>query len=268
MSGLAQIKGMDKLIRRLHATPAQVKKVGDDLVKKHTRALISSSGKNKGLVQIVPPSQGRANATAKKTGEKAVARDIKRVFAKSSYVYDTIKNPAAKAAFWILLKKRKWEDARRIVEAESYNVRLKNATIVSRPDASLHMSARGKQGRVKSSQHVMQIIANEGSLNAYIRRRQKNVGMAAASLVLMYDARFGALAGVPGWVRRHTRSFASSRMTTLTKSTGMHIRIEFKAGATSSAMQRFFTAAARFRLGVMQREAPHALRGYMKSLQL
>jgi len=268
MSGLAQIKGMDKLIRRLHATPAQVKKVGDDLVKKHTRAIISSSGTNKGLVQIVPPaSMDRKvfGTAARQQGEAAILRDVSRVYGTASHVYAMMraKNRGAAAGYWKAIQRKDFVAANALARRLS----LPEVIDFTRDDGAEHQRRRGPNGRVRGDKPSV-FVQDPRYVRAWTNRKLKNVGMAAASLVLMYDARFGALAGVPGWVRRHTRSFATSRMTTLTKSTGMHIRIEFKAGATSSAMQRFFTAAARFRLGVMQREAPHALRGYMKSLQL
>ena len=268
MSALAQVKGMDKLIRKLRATPAQVKKVGDDLVKKHTRALISSSGKNKGLVQIVPPAsmdRGVFGAAARQQGEAAIVRDVGRVYGTASHIYEMMKakNRGAAAGYWQAIKRKDFIAANALARRMS----LPELIDFTRDEGAEHQRRRGPNGRVRGNKPSA-FIQDPRYLRAWLKRKQKNVGMAAASLVLAYDARFGSLAGVPAWVRRHTRSFATSRMTTLMPAAGMRVRIEFKAGATSSAMQRIFTAAARFRIGVMQREAPHALRGYLRSLKL
>jgi hypothetical protein len=268
MSALAQVKGMDKLIRKLRATPAQVKKVGDDLVKKHTRALISSSGKNKGLVQIVPPAsmdRGVFGAAARQQGEAAIVRDVGRVYGTASHIYEMMKakNRGAAAGYWQAIKRKDFIAANALARRMS----LPELIDFTRDEGAEHQRRRGPNGRVRGDK-PSSFIQDPRYLRAWLKRKQKNVGMAAASLVLAYDARFGSLAGVPAWVRRHTRSFATSRMTTLMPAAGMRVRIEFKAGATSSAMQRMFTAAGRFRIGVMQREAPHALRGYLRSLKL
>jgi len=268
MSALAQVKGMDKLIRKLRATPAQVKKVGDDLIKKHTRALISSSGKNKGLVQIVPPAsldRGIFGPAARQQGEAAIVRDVGRVYGSEKHIYAMMKakNRQAAAGYWAAIKRKDFVAANALARRLS----LPELIDFTRDEGAEHQRRRGPNGRVRGDKPTA-FLQDPRYLRAWLKRKQKNVGMAAASLVLAYDGRFGALSGVPGWVRRHSRSFASSRMTTLTQNAGMRVRLEFKAGDTSRAMQRFFTAAGRYRLRVIESEAPHALRGYLRSLKL
>ena len=268
MSALAQVKGMDKLIRKLRATPAQVKKVGDDLIKKHTRALISSSGKNKGLVQIVPPAslnRGIFGPAARQQGEAAIVRDVGRVYGSEKHIYAMIKakNRQAAAGYWKAIKRKDFVAANALARRLS----LPELIDFTRDEGAEHQRRRGPNGRVRGDKPSA-FLQDPRYLRDWLKRKQKNVGMAAASLVLAYDGRFGDLSGVPGWVRRHSRSFASSRMTTLTQNAGMRVRLEFKAGDTSRAMQRFFTAAGRYRLRVIQSEAPHALRGYLRRLKL
>lgn len=273
MSGLAQIRGMDKLIRRLHATPAQVKKVGDDLVRKNARTLISSSGKIPGLVQITPPHGGADGQTrgveARKTGEAAVARDIRSVYVTVQGLYPLIRSyggPELAAQFWAILKNKPERVKRWLEQSAPDAVRAMKR---GWDGGDEHMRRRDKRGRVRGQKpSVVLLPGQEKELAAYIKHRQANVGMLAASIPAAYNGRFGPLKGVPAWVKRHLHSWAGGTVSERTTSLGLRVRVTVNAGNLNSEMQRRFNYVLGYRLKAMEREAPFALRGFMKSLQL
>lgn len=269
MSGLAKIKGMEALIRKLHATPAQVKKVGDDMVKKHARALISSSGNNGGLMQIVPPaSMDRKvfGTRARKQGEGAVMRDIYRVYGTPRHVYDQIKaiNRGVAAGYWQAIKRKDYKAAnglaRRLGCPEVHDF--------TTDDGAEHKRRREGGGRVIGKKKSF-FVTDGRYVLAYLKRKQKNVGMMGAALQILYNGKYGPLKAVPSWMSRHKGSWAGGSMSEFHKaSRGLIIRVVFNAQSLSSELQPFFKSALRWRLHLITKEAPYALRGYMKSLKL
>lgn len=231
-----------------------------------TRALVSSSGNVPGLVQVTPPAHnakeglvgGRA---AQQAGEKKVARDIKRVFASASYVYDTIKAPAAAAAFWFTLRGRKkdYVEAQRIMQATSSNPKVRQSQIVKRPDPSLHQSAR-RRGTVPRVD-VKQVIADPRALDRYIRLVQRRVGMLAAGIVSAYNGRFGPLRGIPAYIRRHVSSWATGNITEKGgDERSYHVTLRLDAGPLNGEMQRRFNSVLGYRQKAMQRQLPFIAR--------
>ena len=60
------IRGMDKLLGQLHAYPRFVRDQQRQLLHKHARSLISSTGSTPGLIQLTPPhSKGKRGNAAK-----------------------------------------------------------------------------------------------------------------------------------------------------------------------------------------------------------
>lgn len=261
------IKGMDRLLGQLRAYPRFVQDQSLALLHKHARALISSSGANKGLVQIIPPAsmdRGVFGSAAKKQGEAKVQSDIWKVYGTPGDVYRliTAKNKQVAAGYWQAVKRKDWAAANGIAR------RLGVPVLVDFPsDDGAEHKRRRKNGVVTGRQKTL-YVTDGRYVRAYIRMKQRLVGMLAAALVNKYDGRFGPLAGVAAWVARHSGSWGTAQIDSFNHGSGPHVRISLNGGRLNSEMQSWFNTALRFRLVVMQREAPHFLRGAAKAAGL
>lgn len=269
MSGLARrgIKGMGKLLQQLRGYPRFVDDQSLVLLRKHARALISSSGTNKGLVQIIPPAsmdRGVFGNAAKKQGEAKVQGDIWKVYGTPGDVYKQIKakNPQLAAGYWQAVKRKDWAAANGLAR------RLGVPALVdfSSDDGDEHRRRR-RDGVVTGKKKTM-FVTDGRYVRAYIKMKQKLVGMLAAALVNNYDGRFGPLAGVASWISRHSGSWGAAQVEDFNHGNGPHVRIAINGRSLNRDMQRWFDTALRFRINVMQREAPYALRAAAKSAGL
>ncbi len=269
MSTLATrgIRGMDRLRQQLRSYPRFVQDQELALLRKHARALISSSGSNKGMVQIIPPaSMDRAvfGQAAKKQGEAKVMGDIWKVYGTTADVYKLIKakNPKVAAGYWAAVKRKDWAAANGIAR------RLGMPAVVdfTSDDGNEHRQRR--RNGVVTGKHKTLYVTDARYVRAYIRMKQRNVGMLAAALVNSYDGSEGPLAGVPAWIARHRGSWGAANISRLIENTGLKIRISVDGGSLNSTLQRYFNTAQLFRLYVMEREAPHALRAAAKAAGL
>lgn len=190
-----------RLIQKLRDIAPEMHKGMKPLVKDAGKIAIRKA------VEMTPPGWINIDSqTAKKRGEHKIEKDMRRVYATASYAYGTIADPDAKKGFWKLAKGRKTKDfdaAMKIVVAQSYNVRLKQAVMAEDPDPAIHQSVR-KRGVVPRGQHVKQIITREakrGGLETLIKKVQKNVGIWAAGWMPAVE-KLG-VSRVAGWIKRH-----------------------------------------------------------------
>lgn len=246
---------LGRLLTVLRDAPTAAMPVMNEFIERQARVLVSSSGKVPGLVQVTAPfSQGVRGSEAKRQGEDAVRRDIKRVFASASYAYKMIaaKSPEMADAFWYFLKKKDFATAGKILNDYSANVRIRNATVVSTPTTSLHDGARNrKTGRVPQNHHVLEIIDNEASLTRYIRKKQRLVGLLASSIPNAVGSRYGKLSGVPTWVSRHSNSWGRVS----DRKSGLKRKITFTLTKRAAEdMQRKFTYVLGYRMAALERE--------------
>lgn len=265
---LASIKGMPRLLQQLHQHPGFVQKEATLLLHKHARALISSSSENKGLIQIIPPAsmdRGVFGTAAKKQGETKVQADIWKVYGTPGDVYAKLKSKDKfeAAGYWKAIKAKDWATANRIAQRQG----LPQVIDFTQDDGAEHKKRRGPDGRVKGKDKTL-FVTDPRYVRAYINLKQRNVGMLAAALANSYDGRFGSLAGIPAWISRHSASWGNAQITETSTSSGSRIRLLLNGGSLNSDLQRFFNTALRFRLAVMQREAPYALRAAAKSAGL
>ncbi len=261
------IKGMPKLLQQLHAYPRFIQRQSLTLLHKHARALISSSGTNKGLVQIIPPAsldRSISGTAARKQGEAKVLSDIWKVYGTPGDVYRQlkIKNPAVAAGYWQAIRRKDWTAANAIARRLGVPLLIDFTS----DDGAEHK--RRRRAGVVTGKHKTLYLTDARYVRAYIKMKQRNVGMLAAALVNNYDGRFGSLSGLPAWITRHSGSWAGAQITSYNHGAGPHVRIALNSGALNGEMQRFFNTALRFRLVVMQREAPYALRAAAKSAGL
>jgi hypothetical protein len=267
MLALHGIKGMSKLLLQLRAYPRFVNAQGDALLRKHGRALISSSGANKGMVQIIPPaSMDRSvfGTAAKKQGEAKVQSDIWKVYGTPGDIYKLIKakNPKLAAGYWQAVKRRDWAAANGLARRLGMPL-LEDFT----SDDGAEHKRRRHNGSVTGKKKTM-YVTDGRFVRAYIHMKQRLVGMLASALVNNYDGSLGPLAGVPAWISRHSGSWGTAKIESSNQGTGPKVRIALNGGSLNRDMQRWFNTALRFRTNVMQREAPYALRAAAKAAGL
>jgi len=270
------VKRTKQLQSILERFPRESEKETDAWLDKNARALISSSGKVPGLVQVSPPfSEGpkttdaAGNVTskrmkggdAKKQGESAVMRDIWKVYATPSKIYEVLaKADPWKAKAWYALWKRD--------KAKSLAFLQKNAPASIRAlslgfdNGAAHIAARGKNGRVKGGYRA--IVTSSAAVKRYVKTRQKNVGTLAASVPKAAGSSFGALKGVPKWISTKGSRYGYARRS----KSGKRKSVTF--GVTNSSvadMQRRFDYALGYRFKAMERELPYIARSLEKRLR-
>ena len=138
---------------------------------------------------------------AKLVGEKAVTRDLAKVFADLPATFESLqlKAQAMADAFWKAAKKKDWTEARRILR--SSGTMWRNVEI-SPFDAKYHIANRDRRGRVK--RHVpAQIVTDNKKLAEYRRRKVKMVGFAKAGWAAAAESLSGNTRGIPQFVTRH-----------------------------------------------------------------
>ncbi len=127
-----------------------------------------------------------------------------------------------------------------------------------------HNKARRRDGRVHGRAQVI-VLDQLGSLRSYIRKRQKKVGLLAASVPAAVGARYGTLNGVPAWVKRHNSSYGYVREKRNSKGRTITLGITNRA---IKDMQRRFTYVLRYRLKAWERQLPFLARKLERRLAL
>jgi hypothetical protein len=114
---------------------------------------------------------------ARDAGRNRVAADIYKIYTTVGKAFADIqkKNDAAARAFWSAVQRGDYEKAIGILRADGSL--LRNVPIERFDGGTLHMQKRHSQtGRVSKSQRPLMIVRNPRQLEAYIKKRQANVG--------------------------------------------------------------------------------------------
>lgn len=256
------VKRTKQLQSILERFPRESEKELDDWLDKNARALISSSGKVPGLVQVTPPfSEGVKGIAAKKQGEAAVMRDIWKVYATPSNIYEVL----AKSDTW---KAKAWYALWKTNKGRSLDFLKKHAPSSIRSlslgfdNGAAHIAARGKNGRVKGGYRA--IVTSSAAVKRYVKTRQKNVGTMAASVPTAAGSTFGALKGIPKWISAKRSRYGYARR----NKSGRKKSVTF--GVTNGAitdLQRRFNYALGYRFKAMEREIPYVARSLEKRLR-
>jgi hypothetical protein len=166
------------------------------------------------------------NAKAKSIGEKAVTRDIDRVYKTGSTAVREIgslpiptgktktqnaKQAAAALAALVLGKSfgkgKKGVGAQTAAQAliDRLNYKPYVYTRIGEFDrGSAHDNARfGKNRRVPKNQFVRQVVTKETELARYFKQKRGNVGIAKSGWAVCAGI-LGGFRGIPKWVYRHT----------------------------------------------------------------
>lgn len=192
------------LFAKLRALGHATRRPMQELVTNEARLFISSSGKVPGIVQITPPhSKGVRGNAAKKQGENAVRRDLRRVYGGASALYGLIKQRGDEGlarAFWKLVQARNFAGASAIAKSVTGH-ELRE----SFDGGSAHRGRRDGRGRVEGREPSF-FTGDTKGLEDYTRRTVGRVGIYVAGFNAA-GLRLGAK-GVPAWGLRHGSQFS------------------------------------------------------------
>ena len=181
----AKLKGAFNVARLLRRYPEKVSRTLLSLVKQEARGLSVELARNTRPFGF--------SGKARKTGEKAVAKDIGGVFALPSDAFEEIRksDPAAADRFWANIQNRRFSRAENNLRQTRSG--WKDLT-VGRLDPKLHRW--GQLGGSKPKQIVTSAKARE----THIERIQKRVGFAKGSWINAGKSIGGRVRGAVQWI--------------------------------------------------------------------
>jgi hypothetical protein len=187
----AKLKGSSDVARLLRRHPEKIARTLESLVKQEARGMAVE------LARYTRP-YGFAER-AKKKGEKAVAADIRQIFAVPSAAYEELRksDPAAAERFWANIQNRRFARAQTALRGSRS---AWNDLPVGRLDPSLH-----QWGRLGGSK-PKQIITSPQARESYIAKIQRRVGFAKASWLNAGKAIGGRVRGAAQWATRHKQA--------------------------------------------------------------
>ena len=195
----AKLKGAFTVARLLRRYPEKVSRTLLSLVKQEARGLSVELARNTRPFGF--------SEKARKTGEKAVAKDIGGVFALPSDAFEEIRksDPAAADRFWANIQNRRFARAENNLRQTSSG--WKDLT-VGRLDPKLH-----RWGQLGGSK-PKQIVTSPKARETYIARIQKRVGFAKGSWLNAGKTIGGRVRGAVQWATRHKQSPGSATIKT------------------------------------------------------
>jgi hypothetical protein len=198
----AKMKGASEVARLLNRYPEKVGRTLESPIKQEARGLAVELARNTRPFGF--------SEKAKKSGEKAVAGDIGRVFALPSDAFEKTKlaDPAAANRFWANIQNRRFSRAEKVLQ--SSNSQWKELS-VGRLDPKLHRW--GQLGGSKPKQIVTSVKARE----TYIARIQRRVGCAKGSWINTAKALGGRVRGAAQWTTRHKQAPGTATIKTGSK---------------------------------------------------
>jgi hypothetical protein len=139
-------------------------------------------------------------SNAQLMGQRAVVRDIRKVYALPSDIFPAFSNPKTAGAFWRAIQARDWTRATGILRRDC--PRFRNLEVRPFDGGQAHRANRNNRGRIAKSQDYIFIVQNAGHLKAYINAEFKLVGFGKAGWAACARA-LGGTSGLPGWITRH-----------------------------------------------------------------
>lgn len=196
------VVGSTEVARALLRFPQKFGRTMLSLVKQEARGLAVELARN-------TKPYGFADK-AKKRGEVAIHRDIRRVFITPAMAFATVRktDPIAADKFWAASANHRFAAARKAIQASSSPL---SQIQLGRLDPSLHQHARTGYGNVSKGQKPLQVVTNTKVLDTYAARIMKRVGFAKGSWINAAKSLGGRVRGVPQWASRHKQ--ASGRAT-------------------------------------------------------
>ena len=200
----AKLKGGSDVARLLNRYPEKVGRTLESLVKQEARGLAVELARNTRPFGF--------SEAAKKRGEKAVAKDIGKVFALPSEAFEKTKlaDPAAANRFWANIQNRRFARAEKVLQ--SSNSTWKELS-VGRLDPKLHSQNRNARGQVKRRSPA-QIVTSPKARETYIARIQRRVGFAKGTWINAAKAIGGRVRGAAQWTTRHKQAPGTATLRT------------------------------------------------------
>jgi len=240
----ARMNGGSDVARFLNRYPEKVGRTLESLVKQEARGLAVELARNTRPFGF--------SEKARKRGEKAVGKDIQKVYILPEQAYESAKAADMTHAdrFWAHIQNRRFARARQAL-AESPS-KWKNLP-VGRLDPKFHQQSRtGPQANVTRKEPA-QIVTSRTALETYIKRIQKRVGFAKAVWLNAAKAIGGRVRGSAQWATRHKQSPGDATVKTgdkpaatlisrldymqdVTTETGIRLALEVAAGRLRRAL--------------------------------
>ena len=139
---------------------------------------------------------------SRKMGDAAVMRDVGKVYAPASAIYQQLlESGAAKFAksWYKLVKSGEFQKAEDMLRKTTLTDR--NASISSPLDPALHRKQRNNSGRV-SRHRAAQIVPDAKEIKEYGKQRAALVGFGKAGWLTAASS-LGSINRVPAWITRH-----------------------------------------------------------------
>lgn len=252
-----------------------------DFMRRHGRALISSSGSSPGVVQLTPPfNKGVRGSAAKKQGQQAITNDLLgkgRTGQRSGGVFTVmddalLANAHVNSTGTVRLFARK-DGTVYGTDRRHFRPRASNSEMYAH-----HQSMRMGNGRVTKAggftrdigrwKFIDHMVVGVSAFKRYQRMIHARVGMLAAALVSIAEARLGPLKGIPAWVRRHAGNVGGSGNVSLSESSsGITITAIVSSPRAPRDMQRRMDYAAGYRLNAMRADLPRTAKRLEAKLQ-
>ena len=149
-------------------------------------------------------------------GKGAVDRDIRRLFKTGGSVYAEIRATGDKplaSAFYIAYQGNKLK-GKKGAEAlmQKSTTKFKTLTIERKINADLHKQSRDGRGRVARNRLPKQVLAGDKTLETYIAKKQKMVGLAKSGWASA-AREMGGARGIPSWAKRWTNTGSATDKT-------------------------------------------------------
>lgn len=191
-----KVAGASDVARLLRRHPDLVGRTLLSLVKQETRGLAVELARNTRHFGF--------GQKARKTGEKAVAKDVRKVYATPSEAYESAQAADMTHAdrFWAAIQNRRFARARDALAASTSRYA---GVPVGRLDPALHKARLGNNGSVTGNK-PSQVVTSKKTLDLYIARKQKRVGFAKGVWIQAAKAIGGRVRGAAQWVTRHKQA--------------------------------------------------------------
>jgi len=191
-----KVTGASNVARLLRRHPEMVGRTLLSLVKQEARGLgveLARNTRHFGFGQ-----------KARKTGEKAVAGDVRKVYATPAQAYESAKAADMTQAdrFWAHVTNGRFARARDALAASQSRYA---GVPVGRLDPALHKARRNHKGAVAGNK-PSQVVTSKKALDLYIARKQKRVGFAKGVWIQAAKAVGGRVRGAAQWVTRHKQA--------------------------------------------------------------
>lgn len=200
-----KLKGSSDVARLLNRYPDKVGRTLESLVKQEARGLAVELARNTRPFGF--------SQKAKKRGEKAVAKDILKVFATPDQAYETANAADSTQAdrFWAHIQNRRFARAKQALAASPSKWR---DLPVGRLDPKFHQQSRtGPQANVTRKEPA-QVVTNRKPLDTYIAKVQRRVGFAKGVWIKAAKAIGGRVRGAAQWTTRHRQAPGSATVKT------------------------------------------------------